>query len=54
MLSEDRSETYHEQQKPGAFLEKVNENVRKDKYLLLLVSVLLYYFIFHYVPMYGQ
>ena len=34
--------------------KRLMKNVRKDKYLLLLVSpVLLYYFIFHYVPMYG-
>ncbi len=34
--------------------EKFKKNIRRDKYLLLLVApVLIYYFVFHYLPMYG-
>lgn len=34
--------------------KKFKKNIIKDKYLLLLVApVILYYFIFHYIPMYG-
>ena len=34
--------------------KRLKKNIIKDKYLLLLVApVILYYFIFHYIPMYG-
>src|SRR5690554_4064860 len=34
--------------------KKFKKHVRRDKYLLLLVApVLIYYFVFHYLPMYG-
>lgn len=35
-------------------LEKLKKNIKRDRYLLLLVApVLIYFFIFNYIPMYG-
>ena len=35
-------------------LSKLKKNIKKDKYLLLLVApIVIYFFIFNYVPMYG-
>lgn len=34
--------------------QKLKKNIKKDRYLILLAApVLIYYFIFHYLPMYG-
>lgn len=34
--------------------QEIWKNIKRDKYLLLLLTpVVLYYFIFHYIPMYG-
>ncbi len=35
-------------------LNRLKKNIIKDKYLLILAApILIYYFIFHYIPMYG-
>ena len=38
----------------GSKLYKLHRNIKKDKYLLILVApIVVYYFVFSYIPMYG-
>lgn len=40
--------------RPPSFFQRLIKNVRRDKYLLLLVALpVAYYIIFHFVPLYG-